>query len=143
MITKCKQLGGVFVSVLLWLPLTVYATSHGSPPRFSNPLDDTKFPTLADFMNGLLNVIIIIGIPVVTLAIIYAGFLFISAQGNETKISSAKKIFFWVVIGSLIILGAKALAVAVQGTVEDLSEIPVRDVLTLEEDRGVYDFLKG
>ncbi|MCH7782904.1 hypothetical protein IID62_07525 [candidate division KSB1 bacterium] len=94
-------------------------------------------------MNGLLNVIIIIGIPIVTLAIIYAGFLFISAQGNETKISTAKNIFFWVVIGSLLILGAKALAVAIEGTVKDLTEAPKSQELTLEENSEMYKLIKN
>ena len=109
------------------------------PNNFSNPLD---FETLADFLNALLNVIIIIGIPVVTLAIIFAGFLFITAQGNETKVSTAKKIFFWVVIGALLILGAKALAVAIQGTVDDLTEAPKNQVLTLEENSEIYGLIK-
>jgi len=133
----------IVISAVLFLGsfATVHASCDGGADTFSNPL---KFCTLADFLNELLNVIIIIGIPIVTLAIIYAGFLFISAQGNETKISSAKKIFFWVVIGSLLILGAKALAVAIEGTVEDLGvRTPENQMLTLEEDSEIYKFVNG
>ena len=133
--------------VLLFVPAgALFAQSgQGNPPCtgnncFSNPL---KFESLADFLNALLNVIIIIGIPVVTLAIIFAGFLFITAQGNETKVSTAKNIFFWVVIGALLILGAKALAVAIEGTVKDLTEAPKSQELTLEENSEIYDLIKG
>ena len=143
LIKKCKRSVVVFSTFLLWLPLNVYA-AHGNPHTcdggFCNPLN---FTSLADFLNALLNVIIIIGIPVVTLAIIFAGFLFITAQGNETKVSTAKKIFFWVVIGALLILGAKALAVAIEGTVKDLTEAPKSQELTLEENSEIYDLIKG
>lgn len=103
--------------------------------NFQNPL---KFPTLATFLNALLDVVIIIGIPVVTLAIIYAGFLFISAQGSDDKITKAKTIFFWVIIGALIILGAKALATAIEGTVNDLTGAPASMTLVLEESPETY-----
>ena len=73
----------VFVAVLLVLPLNSSA-SHGNPhgPEFANPLDPSRFPDLAAFLNVLLDVIIIIGIPIVILAIIYVGFIFVTAQGN-------------------------------------------------------------
>ena len=126
----------VSLAVLVFIPIRFLLAQES----FQNPL---KFTTLAQFLNALLDVIIIIGIPIVTLAIIYAGFLFISAQGNETKISSAKQIFFWVVIGSLLILGAKALAVAIEGTVKDLTDAPKSRVLTLGENPEMYGLIKG
>ena len=126
--------------VLLFIPAGFLLAQTGNPPdEFSNPL---KFATLAEFLNALLNVIIIIGIPVVTLAIIYAGFLFISAQGDVTKITNAKKIFFWVVIGALLILGAKALAVAIEGTIKDLeAQAPTSHVLTIQENSEIYELI--
>ena len=143
-VKKCKSSIVVYTVALLWVPSVIYAEvkGEGGPCSggFCNPL---KFESLADFLNALLNVIIIIGIPVVTLAIIFAGFLFITAQGNETKVSTAKKIFFWVVIGALLILGAKALAVAIEGTVKDLTEAPKSQELTLEENSEIYDLIKG
>lgn len=124
------------IIVLMFIPAgTLLAQGN-----FPNPL---KFDKLADFLNELLTVIIIIGVPIVTLAIIYAGFLFISAQGNETQISNAKKIFFWVVIGALIILGAKALAEAIEGTVDDLTGAGANQELTLEENPEAYELFNS
>ena len=42
-------------------------------------------------------------------AVVYAGFLYITAFGEEGKVESAKKILMWVVIGIIMILGAFAI----------------------------------
>lgn len=42
-------------------------------------------------------------------ALVYAGFLYITAFGDEGKVESAKKILMWVVIGIIMILGAFAI----------------------------------
>jgi hypothetical protein len=46
---------------------------------FNNPL---AFPDITAFMQALLNVVIVIATPIMVLCIIYAGFLFVTAQGN-------------------------------------------------------------
>jgi TRAP-type C4-dicarboxylate transport system permease small subunit len=84
---------------------------------FQNPL---KFDSISGFLQALLDALIVIAFPILVLFLVYAGFLFVSAQGNEQKLSDAKRIFLWTIIGALIVLGASALSRAIQGTVNSL-----------------------
>lgn len=52
---------------------------------------------------------------------VFVGFKFVTAQGNETKISEAKNMLLWTVIGALILLGAKAIAIGICETTNALS----------------------
>ena len=62
-----------------------------------------------------------IGIPVCVFFMVYAGFLFVSARGNEEAITKAKKTFLYTVIGVALLLGSWALAKAIQGTVNQIA----------------------
>ena len=57
---------------------------------------------------------------VVVLMIMYAGFLFVTAQGNPAQISKAKDSLLYGSIGAGIVLGAKVLAFAIKNTVDKL-----------------------
>ena len=59
-----------------------------------------------------------IGFPILVLALVYSGFLFVKAQGNPTEIETAKKAFFWTVVGGVVLLGSSILAGAIGGTVD-------------------------
>lgn len=76
--------------------------------------------TLENFIKAILDIVLTIGIPIVALAIIYSGFLFVTAQGNEEKLTTAKKTFLFVIVGAAILLGAWVLAQAIGGTIEDI-----------------------
>ncbi|MCR4306787.1 MAG: pilin, partial [Candidatus Yonathbacteria bacterium] len=68
----------------------------------------------------ILKVVVDIGTPIAVLFIIYAGFLFVTAQGDPTKITKAKNAFTWAIIGTAVLLGAWVLAVAIGGTIGNL-----------------------
>ena len=82
---------------------------------FCNPLQSA---TLEDFLLAILNVVVYIMYPIIVLMIVYTGFLFVSAQGNPAKLQEARRALIWTVIGALVILGSKALALAIKGTVQ-------------------------
>ena len=84
---------------------------------FVNPLN---FGTLPAFLNAILDAVILIAFPILVLFLVYSGFLFISAQGNPAKLADARKIFIWTLIGALLVLGAKALSLAIEATVAEL-----------------------
>jgi len=50
--------------------------------------------------------------------LVYVGYLFVTARGNDTKLTTAKSALLWTVVGALILLGAEAIALAIQATVE-------------------------
>jgi len=82
--------------------------------HLENPLTVSTFQC---FVEEVLQVVMLIGTPVVVLAIIYSGFLFVTAQGNEDKLTIAKKAFMWSVIGGAVLLGSWALAQAIGATI--------------------------
>ena len=61
-----------------------------------------------------------VGVPVVVLAIIYTGFLFVQAQGNKSKLDKAKNSLTNTLIGAALLLGAFVIAEAIGTTVEDI-----------------------
>ena len=81
----------------------VFADTPGvSPyPEITNPL---KAKSIILLLNELLNIVYQIGLPVIAVFIVYSGFLFVKAQGNESQLSEAKKTFYWTVIGAAVVL---------------------------------------
>jgi len=77
--------------------------------------------SVGDFIQSLLGIAIRIGVPIATIFIIWSGYLFVSAQGDTTKIASARKTFVWACIGLAVLLGAWAIASAIQGTISSLA----------------------
>lgn len=83
--------------------------------KFENPLSSIE--TLPQFLAALVEIVVQIAIPVIVIAIVYTGFLFVSARGNEEQLQKARTAFLYVIIGAAIILGAQVLAEAIQGTI--------------------------
>jgi hypothetical protein len=84
---------------------------------FTNPL---QFNTLSEFLVAILNAVILIVFPFIVLLLVYAGFQFVVAQGKPEAISKAKNAFLWTLIGALVVLGAKALSIAICATVDEI-----------------------
>lgn len=98
------------ISVGLMLPFYAIA--------ISNPLGENT--TFAVLINKVADVVIAIGIPIAALFIVYAGFLFVSARGSEEQITKAKTMFYWTVIGTMLVVGAKVIAQALESTIRSL-----------------------
>jgi hypothetical protein len=98
--------------VILLLPLVSSADPEGIGIR--NPL--TNVPNLQTLVRLLLDAVVRLGAVVVVFMIIYSGFLFVKAQGNESELEKAKNTFLWTVIGAVILLGARSIAALIQGT---------------------------
>lgn len=90
----------------------------GPGVQLINPLQSGT--SLESFLGSILDFIIRIGQVVVILMMVYVGFKFVTAQGNETKISEAKNMLLWTVIGALVLLGAKAIQIGITATVQSL-----------------------
>lgn len=58
-----------------------------------------------------------IGPIIVILMLVFVGFKFVAAQGIPGKIEEAKGMLLWTVVGALILLGAKVIAMGIQATV--------------------------
>lgn len=102
----------VFLSALSFAPV-VYAQTG-----LDNPLNFNSIPA---FIAGALKAIALIALPIITLFLVISGFYFITAQGNQEKLKTAKMNFLYVIIGALLILGAWILATLIAGTVSQLT----------------------
>ena len=76
---------------------------------------------IGNFLNGILEFVVRIGSIVVLLMLIYIGYLFVVAQGNQAKLTEARRALLWTVVGALILLGAQAISLGIQATVQSLS----------------------
>jgi len=76
--------------------------------------------TVTEFIERILNIVIMIGIPIVVLALIWAGFLYVKAQGSPDKITEAHKTLLWTIVGAALLMGSWAIANAIKETVEDI-----------------------
>lgn len=87
----------------------------GTTGGLTNPLKDIN--SIYDLIEKILsNIVLPIGSVVVVILVIYSGFLFVTAQGNESKLETARRNFLYVLIGAAILLGSWAIALAIKGT---------------------------
>ena len=82
--------------------------------KINNPISVNN---INDFIKTILVGIIKIGIPIVALAIIYSGFLFVAARGNSEKLKTAKSALMYSLIGAALLLGSWAIAQLISNTV--------------------------
>ncbi len=94
-----------------------FINTPGATAKVQNPISTDN---LNDFIKKILEAVLKIGIPLVALAIIYSGFLFVFARGNSEKLKTAKNALLYSVIGAVILLGAWALAKVIADTVKQL-----------------------
>jgi len=104
------------VTAFFLAAMTLTAEAQQGPLK--NPLN---FNSIPEFLAGALKALAMIALPIITLFLVISGFLFVTAQGNEQKLSKAKLNFLYVVIGALLILGAWIIATLIAGTVNQLT----------------------
>ncbi|MFA5750852.1 MAG: pilin [Candidatus Paceibacterota bacterium] len=108
----------LFLSIIL---VPVYSFAQDTDQEDVTTTTKIVNPIKASSINGLIKTIlegvVKLGIPIIALAVIYSGFLFVSAQGNPEKISNAKKSFTYTLIGAAILLGAWGIAQLISETV--------------------------
>ena len=83
-----------------------------------NPLNNID--SLPDLLTAILDAVVQLGAIILVIAIVYVGFKFVVAQGNEERIKEARGALVWTVIGGLILLGAQAISLVIQQTVSAL-----------------------
>lgn len=89
-----------------------------SGQTIANPL---KYDSLNALLTAVLKAAIQLGSIVLTIAIVWVGFRFVAARGNEEKIRSARAALMWTIIGGLILLGATAIQAVITTTVGNIT----------------------
>lgn len=90
--------------------------------KLDNPLGKGKdgIQDIPNLVKAILEIALKIGVPIIALAIIYTGYLFIAAQGKPEALQKAKESFVYVIIGSMILLGAYVIAESIVNTVNSI-----------------------
>ena len=103
---------------LCTVPFMTYAECD--PGKLCNPLKgDMGLWDLVEFL--IRDVLVEIIAPIaITLALLWSGFQFITAQGKEAELAKARNNFFMVIIGAVILLGAYVILEIVTSTVNDI-----------------------
>jgi len=102
---------GLVASFML-LPSVALAQSK----TLNNPL---AFPTITELLQAILNIVIVVSLPIVALFIIYAGFLYVTAQGNPEKLQQASRALLYGIIGGVIIIGSVAILTIIENLVAE------------------------
>lgn len=87
-----------------------------------NPLGNS-FSDIPSFIKGILDFVLLLGIPIVALAIIYCGFLFVTASGNSEKLKHAKQALLYTLVGAALLLGCLVITEAIKGTVDEIKTV--------------------
>lgn len=82
-----------------------------------NPL---KVDSMEKLIGSILEGLTYILTPLIVLAFIYSGFLFVSAQGQQEKIQKAKTAITYTIVGAALILGANLIFTVVTTTISNV-----------------------
>lgn len=85
--------------------------------NYENPITYKGVTTVPCLLLALVDLLFLICVPIIVVFLIYGGFLFVTAGDNESQIGKAKTCFLWCLIGGVVLLGAKAISLAIQDTV--------------------------
>ena len=109
------------------LPVFVLAQDTSVGVRINNPFncggatkeaDCTLMTLITSILNNVVMPVAAVG---VVIWIVYAGFTFLTAQGNPKKVEEAQQRLLWSLIGAGILLGAAAISAVVESTVRGLT----------------------
>lgn len=88
------------------------------PDTLCNPL---QFSDLVSVIVAIADILLILAVPIIIIFIVYAGFLYVTAQGNSSKIQDAHRALLYALIGGAIILGAKVISAIIANTVNSIT----------------------
>lgn len=107
----------VFAPAVAWGQFDPASAGGLCNGKLCNPI---KASDIMSFIKTILEAVIKIGLPIVALAIVYSGFLFVFARGNPGEIETAKKALLYSLIGAALLLGAWTFAQIISETVLSL-----------------------
>lgn len=109
-------ISGIVSSIAL--NLVIFSTAYAQKISFPNPIKTTD---IRDLVEKVLDIVVEFGAIIAVFFLIYAGFLFVKAQGNDSELQKAKETFFWTIVGGMIVLGAHVLSRVIKNTVESIA----------------------
>jgi hypothetical protein len=99
-------------------------TTGAVPGQTVELINPIEADSISEFLVAIVDVLLIFATPLIVIYIMYAGFKFVTAQGNPSEIESARTALLWAVVGGVIVLGAKLILEVIQGTIEAFNTTP-------------------
>jgi hypothetical protein len=100
---------------------TIYNTANGpcssASGKICNPIKATSIDNL---LTGILAIVKFVAGIVLVIYFILAGFKYVTARGDETKIKAAHSMLTWTAVGGAILLGAEVIQRLISGTISQL-----------------------
>lgn len=113
-----QQIVAAVAPVIVFAPLFAHAQITFKFNSFIWPQN------IAQLLTTILDTLIILAIPIVVFFIIYAGFLYVTAQGNASQVQQATRALTYAIIGGVFIIGAIALAQVLNNIVTPFMNTP-------------------
>ena len=106
MIYRLKNALWGLAGFLLLAPFLAFSQGSGDPTivTIPNPLSATS---IEQILSQIIDWLLVIAAPVAIIMAVWAGYLFISAGGNEEKVKLARKTLLYVVIGIAVLILSK------------------------------------
>lgn len=113
--TTKKAISTLFFAAIIcstFIIILIPAVSQAVGPQsesitLENPLN---VDTIEELIEGILNIVLILAVPVIVFFIIYAGFLYATARGNPEQVKKATTALTYAIIGGVLIIGSVAIA---------------------------------
>ena len=86
--------------------------------RLKNPIVANNF---FDLLDNFLKLIMYAALPLGLLAVIFNGFLLVTAQGDEEKLKKAKTAILYTVLGLFLILGSRLILTIIKATFDSIN----------------------
>jgi len=116
-----KKLSAILAPLFIFFivgAVSVYAQVINLPNPFNcGAANCTLFTLLRKVINDIL---LPIGGVLAVLAFIYSGFLYVTAQGNQTKLATAHKALLYTSVGTAVLLGSWVIAQVIENTINQL-----------------------
>lgn len=124
-----KILGTLGVFFVLVIPVLLFANSAGTGATIINPLAQQNINDIPTLITVIVDAMKNIGYFVIVFFIIYSGFSFVKARGDEKAVTDAKNMLLWTVVGAAVLLGAQILSDVIKNTVTQVgptsSRVPI------------------
>lgn len=104
--------------------VTPPATCNAGDCQVGKLCNPTTYKDINALLLAVVKEVMKYGLLLIVFFLVLAGFKFVVAQGNPEKISEAKKMLVWVVVGAFVLIGVLVIREAVCGTVDKIRGIP-------------------
>ena len=94
-------------------PVETKTTASKTFAKLQNPL---KANSIQDVIFLAVDIAMYLGMAFAILSIIFVGFKFVAAQGNEEKLKEAKSWLLWIVIGLAVLISARVMVDIIRNT---------------------------